>query len=155
MIYKVGKFNVELSGNVVDIFSKFKQVKHKIHESGGILLGQVKENYVYISKATPPSRHDTSSRFNFIRDCNIAQIIVDYEFYNNNGHLIYLGEWHTHPENIPMPSSQDIMMIKEQFSNNKLNEKYILLIIIGITSTYLGMFNGKILIEGESRNKSL
>ena len=155
MIFKVGHLKVEISENVINIFTHFKQFKRKAHESGGIVFGQVKENYIYISKATTPSRHDSSSRFNFIRDYNVAQIIVDYEFYNKNGHLIYLGEWHTHPEDTPKPSTQDIMMIKEQYTSNKLNEKYLLLIIIGINSTYLGMFNGKTLIDGEQTDKVL
>lgn len=148
MKFKAGHLKIELSENVINIFTQFRQLHQKAPESGGIILGQVKDDYIYISKATTPSRHDSSSRFNFIRDYNIAQIIVDYEFYNNNGHLIYLGEWHTHPEDIPKPSGQDIKMIKQQYSGNKLNEKFILMLIVGIKSLYIGIYDGKRLTNG-------
>lgn len=142
MIFKVGKYKVEVSENVVGIFEKFKQIKHDSPESGGIVLGQVKGKYIYISKATTPSIIDAWSRFNFIRDRNVAQLIVDYEFYNNNGHVIYLGEWHTHPENTPSPSPQDFKMIKKQYRKNTLNENFILMFIVGIKTIYMGMYHG-------------
>ena len=148
MIFKAGKYKIEISENVVDIFAKFKQIKRNAPEAGGIVLGQVKGKYIFVSKATTPCFSDIFSRFSFIRDYNIAQLIVDYEFYNNNGHLIYLGEWHTHPENTPSPSPQDFKMIKNQYRKNTLNEDYILMFIIGIKTIYMGMYNEKSNIMG-------
>jgi integrative and conjugative element protein (TIGR02256 family) len=149
MIFKVEKYKIEISENILKIFEEFKQLKENAPESGGILLGQVKDNYIFLSKATTPCREDSSSRFSFIRNRNIAQLIVDYEFYNNNGHVIYLGEWHTHPENNPAPSQQDYKMIKNQYKKNNLNEDYILMLIVGIKKIYLEMYNGKTNLKGK------
>ncbi len=143
MIFKSEKYKVEISENVIDIFKRFKQRKREDPEAGGIILGQVKNKYILVSKATTPCFNDISSRFSFIRDCSLAQLIVDYEFYNNNGHVIYLGEWHTHPENTPSPSSQDFKMLKNQYRKNTLNENYILMFIVGIKTIYMGRYNGK------------
>lgn len=148
MIYKVKNVIVEVSENVLNIYSAFIQSKQDAHEAGGIILGHVKDNYIFISKATTPTMQDSSSRNNFERDFNTAQLIVDYEFFNSNGHLIYLGEWHTHPEDTPYPSNQDLKMIKQQYIKNKLNEQFLLLIIIGIKSNYLGLYDGKKLFDG-------
>lgn len=148
MIFEVEKYKIELSTDVLRVFLKHKQIKNDSPEAGGILLGQVKGKYIYISRVTTPSYLDISSRYEFVRDRYTAQLIVNSSFYNSDGRTIYLGEWHTHPENIPSPSSQDFKMIKNQFRKNTLNEKFILMFIVGIKTNYISIYNGKNNIEG-------
>ena len=45
---KIGKYKVYFTKDVLLLISKFKQSKQDQHEAGGILLGQVKENNIYI-----------------------------------------------------------------------------------------------------------
>ena len=123
-----------------------KQIDKSQHEAGGILLGQVSGNKVYILKASTPNKFDKSSRNNFVRDKDASQVIVDFEFANSNNKTIYLGEWHTHPEDFPTPSSIDKVMIHKQFFKNQLNEKYLVLLIAGRKGLYVGLYNGKMLI---------
>lgn len=136
---EIGKYNVFFTKDVLELISKFKQNKTEQHESGGILLGQVKENNIYITRVSLPSKHDKSSRFSFMRNKKNAQAIIDYEFHNSNKRTIYLGEWHTHPEELPTPSNIDKRMIKDQFLKNKLNEPFILQYIQGTKGYYLAI----------------
>ncbi|HTJ52752.1 MAG TPA: Mov34/MPN/PAD-1 family protein [Cyclobacteriaceae bacterium] len=135
--------NIHIDERVLEIIASYKQSKSKQPESGGILLGQVRERNIYVLKASTPTSFDSASRYSFERNKKIAQIIINYEFNNSGRKTIYLGEWHTHPENIPGPSSQDKKMIKDQFTLNELNEPYVLFIIMGLKGFFLGKFDGK------------
>ena len=138
---EIGKYKIYFTKDVLLLISKFKQLKQKQHEAGGILLGQVKENRIYITRISFPSNQDKSSRFSFSRNKNYAQVIIDYEFYNSNKKTIYLGEWHTHPEDIPWASKIDEKMIRDQFLKNRLNEPFILQYIEGRKGFYLALLD--------------
>lgn len=141
-LVQLGGLNIHLLDCVLEVTSKFRQLEKGTHESGGILLGQVTSANVYVMKASTPNQFDRSSRTSFDRDKHIAQIIIEYEFLNSGSKTIYLGEWHTHPETIPSPSTVDINMIKDQFKKNKLNEPFIILLIQGQSGIYVGKFDG-------------
>lgn len=130
-----------ISETVLNVIQQYIQNTPQKKEAGGILLGQVIQDKIYITRASTPNKFDKSSRYLFERNKEIAQVIVDYEFANSNSKTIYIGEWHTHPENTPTPSNQDKKMIKEQFRLSKLNEPFLVLIIQGIKELYLGLYN--------------
>lgn len=147
MIVKRDKYTIHVSDKVLSILEKYKQKKYQ-NESGGIILGLVHDdNNVYISKISHPNISDKASRFGFERDKKAAQIIVDSEFHASEGRVIYLGEWHTHPEHNPSPSSVDIKMIKQQYVCNKINEDFLILLIQGTETLYIALYNGKQIIE--------
>jgi len=137
------RMNVHISKSVMNIIENYKQFKKNDNEAGGILFGQIMENNVYIMKASTPNKFDKASRYSFVCNKDAAQIIIDFEFKNSGGKTIYFGEWHTHPENKPTPSSIDINMIKSQFFKNKINEPFLFLLIQGITDVYFVLFDGK------------
>jgi integrative and conjugative element protein (TIGR02256 family) len=133
---------VYISSSILKIFESYKQYNRKDNESGGILLGQVLGNNIYILKASPPNKFDKSSRYSFECNKDAAQIVIDYEFLNSEHKTIYLGEWHTHPEDFPSPSWIDKGMIKNQYFKNKLNEPFLILIIQGLKKLYVALYNG-------------
>ena len=141
--YNFGKWNIYITDSVMDLVKDFRQIKSNDNEAGGILIGQVKDNNIYILKASIPNKFDTSSRYNFECKKEMAQIIIEYEFYNSGKKSIYFGEWHTHPQDIPIPSSIDKSMISNQFKRNKLNEPFLILLIQGNLDLYVGFYDGK------------
>jgi integrative and conjugative element protein (TIGR02256 family) len=141
------KHKIVFSDAVLETFNKYKQKSPQSHESGGIVLGQITGDVIYINRASTPNIFDKSSRYRFERDKNAAQIIVNYEYNNSDRKISYLGEWHTHPENTPTPSGQDRKMIKDQYSSSKLNEPFLLMIIQGIENLYVAYFDGMSLTE--------
>lgn len=89
---------------------RFRQRDAAASESGGILLGRIilEALDVYIDEVTVPSRWDRASRFSFFRSARPAQRAVRRAWEQSAGTHNYLGEWHTHPEPIPRPSSTDL-----------------------------------------------
>ena len=144
MKFKHKNTTIIIEQNVVDLFNTFRQTGKK-PESGGILLGKVYENEIRIKKASIPTVFDSSKRYNFNRHKKSAQLFTDYEFKNSGGTIIYLGEWHTHPQQIPIPSPTDVMMIATQFKKNKINETFLLMIIVGLADVYMGYYDGQTL----------
>lgn len=133
--------------NIPDhILSLLKQhiQKKKDNESGGIILGEIDgDGEIFVKKISFPNVRDKSSRCYFERDKVVAKILIDYEFYNSGGKIVYLGEWHTHPEPIPTPSGTDISMIKSQYKNNNINGDFLLLMIQGTKDLYVAIYDGK------------
>jgi integrative and conjugative element protein (TIGR02256 family) len=139
--------NIKITRTALDVIEGHKQIKRKAKESGGILLGQVIGNEVFILKVSTPNIFDKASRHSF--DCNkdAAQVIINYEFMNSGQKTIYIGEWHTHPENHPTPSRVDNKMIVQQYFKNRINEPFLILLIQGFKGIYIGIFDGKTLTE--------
>jgi integrative and conjugative element protein (TIGR02256 family) len=117
----------------------FKQTEKKTPEAGGIILGKLKSGAIHLLRLTPPSELDRATRMNFERHRLSAQIVINYEFHNSRGRVAYMGEWHTHPEDLPSPSSQDLKMIIEQLKNNKLQTDFLVLLIKGLRGLYVGV----------------
>lgn len=151
MEIKIDKYTIHIAKNVLKVLDSYKQTGNQ-NEAGGIILGQVYENNkVCITEVSEPNEFDKSSRFSFIRDKRMAQLIVDEAFDKSEGKLIYLGEWHTHPEPSPKPSLVDKRMIKQQFKKNIINENFLILLIQGTKTIYTAVYNGKKLIEVDKK----
>lgn len=148
-VFKSSAFTLNISADVLNIFNEYIQDTKTKNESGGILLGQIKDNAIYLIKASIPNVMDIASRYSFERNKIIAQVIVDYEFVNSNKKTIYIGEWHTHPEDFPTPSGQDKKMIAGQLKLNKNIEPNLFIIIQGIKGLYVGIHDGKKLTQME------
>ena len=100
-----------------------------------------------------PTSLDKASRFNFERHATSAQIVINYEFHNSGGEMVYLGEWHTHPEPHPVPSEIDRKMIRQQYQNKGRQTNFLLLVIQGTESRYVGIIkDGQLETYTESGN---
>lgn len=79
-------------------------------ESGGVLLGRliVGSSDVVVDSVTEPSAKDRRGRYFFRRARRPAQRAVNTAWSGSMGSRNYLGEWHTHPEDDPQPSDDDL-----------------------------------------------
>lgn len=116
-------------------------------EAGGILLGRVYRDEVTIERVTTPSRRDKAARFWFNRDVPSAQERVTAAWQESGGILIYLGEWHTHPESQPTPSSTDRALIANMLRDSKMEIDYLFLVINGTDGRWVGMQTHKGLVQ--------
>jgi integrative and conjugative element protein (TIGR02256 family) len=113
-------------------------------EAGGILLGTVYPGErVIIQRATTPGPLDKAGFYFFDRSRKRAQRVVNKLWKKSAGLCIYLGEWHTHPELNPSPSSRDRRMIRNMLAQTKMEVEFLFLIIVGIESIWIGIENGK------------
>lgn len=100
---------IKFSENVIQTVFNYIQVSCFSREAGGVLLGreEIDTGNIVIDVATEPSSGDKRSRYSFYRkdDSHIQR----YELENrqNRNIYLYIGEWHTHPEEIPHYSSID------------------------------------------------
>ncbi|SMP15208.1 Mov34/MPN/PAD-1 family protein [Flavobacterium hercynium] len=136
--FNLGNLFVKISRDVLANLKKYIQDDLHKPESGGVLIGFYIEDNIYsITDVSFPSSYDKSSRYNFTRSIKNAQNVLDDFFKKSNGKKIYLGEWHTHPEDFPMPSSLDEESILQQIRGNILNSKVIFMVIIGRKGIYI------------------
>lgn len=113
---------------VLKCFMKNRQLTPHAKEAGGQLFGLVDPQCIWVKQAAGPYRGDERSRTHH-RSCPIsAQRAIDHQ--SKNG-LLYLGEWHTHPESKPSPSDSDINAMRTICTESILNTDSLLMIIVG------------------------
>lgn len=145
MLYQIGKHRIVFHRGALDILDHFTQRRYGQPESGGIIMGKLIEDEIQVIRLSVPTLIDRSSRYNFERHAISAQIVIDYEFYNSGGEMVYLGEWHTHPEPHPQPSETDKQMIYRQYRSQGRRTDFLLLVIQGTESRYVSIIeNGQL-----------
>jgi len=96
------------SSKVINKMKAIVDTKIDTCESGGLLLGFVRKNHFDVRMITVPYKNDFASRYLFIRKdekhINIFQLLRT----KIDKNMTYIGEWHTHPEDNPKPSSIDL-----------------------------------------------
>ncbi len=88
-------------------FSRYIQTCDTDCEAGGLLLGSVHGAHMLIQQATVPTAWDRRFRHLFERMPFEHEAIALSRWMASQGTVRYLGEWHSHPENHPHPSSLD------------------------------------------------
>lgn len=97
-------------------------------EAGGQLFASIKRNRWIVKRATGPRTTDFRSRFAFRPDrkAEKAEILT---FFGEGLH--YVGDWHTHPQNVPSPSNTDIRNITETVQASEHSLSGFLMAIVG------------------------
>lgn len=108
-----GPGQVLVEPEVMTVLGRFRQMHHDAPEAGGILLGYRRGHHLHAIEATEPAPTDGGSRFHFHRSASAHQHIATNRWRHSGGTLTYLGEWHTHPELVPHPSSLDLASWRE------------------------------------------
>ena len=107
------------------------------NETGGFLFGHYSDDMqvVYIEKAVHPIlSHGTNISFD--RCVHFAQFA---EMYKNN--MIYLGEWHSHPNGRAEYSGRDMQSMIEIAEYETTLIRHPLLVIIGVTRKRMREYN--------------
>lgn len=130
LCYTDSQRSLWISEGVVEVLLAHRQCKND-PESGGIVLGQVYSNRDEILDITRPSQYDKRKRFSFVRSRIPAQRSINRAWADSDGKLIYLGEWHTHPEVSPCPSTGDHAMIARQLKMTIMEISHLYLLVVG------------------------
>jgi len=116
---------------------QYRQLKFWHREQGGIFLGRYRGNHIEVTEITLPQKDDISGRFFFNRCSPLHQKTAHQHWQNSNSEITYVGEWHTHPEQNPSPSSQDLNEWQTKLSDS--NEP-MLLCIVGQKTDWFGYY---------------
>ncbi|MEM8207072.1 Mov34/MPN/PAD-1 family protein [Morganella morganii] len=120
--------------NVVEKLYSHKQITPSDLEAAGVLIGERRGNHIVIYEISEPGPDDIRKRTLVNRKGSHHQKTVNAYFEKSKGELQYLGEWHTHPEDIPSPSSTDIT----SWMLNIESSLPIVLLIVGNRQFWLG-----------------
>lgn len=119
---------VVITDRALGHMARHRQLSWYSREAGGQLFGVVNSSEVVVVTATGPYRGDQRWRTSCRSNASSAQLAVDQQAGEGN---LYLGEWHTHPEDEPSASETDIdaMLKLQRASQTRLNS--LLLVIQG------------------------
>ncbi|MCL2891240.1 Mov34/MPN/PAD-1 family protein [Brenneria sp. MC1SB4.1] len=111
---------------VVQRLNSYRQMHYASTEAGGTLIGERRGQHIVITNISEPGSGDIRSRNQVDRKGVHHQQKIDELFQQSDGFLVYLGEWHTHPEDFPQPSYTDI---KSWLTGLKATEPMVMLIV--------------------------
>lgn len=133
---------------VLDYFLLHRQMKPTAKEVGGQLFGKFKNDIVCVCCATGPRKIDRNGRFFFNPSRWMERFEIKRKFRQG---LHYIGDWHTHPQKKPTPSSLDIQSMNDCFVQSIHELPYFALVIVGQVAPPVGLWvslhNGKQWLE--------
>lgn len=134
------KSYVLLQVSVLETFKRYRQCSIAATEAGGVLLGYVRGGHLEVISATPPQPGDVRRRTRYDRNDKTHQEMADLLWEKSDGGIRYLGEWHTHPEDMPTPSGIDISGWQHRAAQ-RLDARPNLGVIVGRESLYVSLID--------------
>ena len=139
---------VDILTDVLQGMMEWIQEEDNQPEACGFVLGY--QNYythnITLSDITIPQANDKRTRF----FCKLIDSIhFDLLKRNKQKKNFYMGVWHTHPQNIPVPSVVDLNDWKEILKKDKTASNYAFFIILGKTEfrVWVGDFGAQNIVE--------
>jgi integrative and conjugative element protein (TIGR02256 family) len=130
IVFSIGASGQRLifSSAVLDHLAKYRQLRCWQRESGGQLFARLALPDIIVEEATGPRRSDWRTRTTYLPNRRAEQ----REIANSHAQgLHFVGDWHTHPEPIPVPSSQDTESMRDLVSRSKHALNGFVLTIVG------------------------
>ena len=128
--------------NTIEKIRAYKKAVGFRNESGGIILGGQSESGMsfVVHDLTLPSSSDDCGPYHYMRDKDAANRLIEEAWEKSNGTVNYLGEWHTHNEERPHPSSVDKNLMLQVSENKSCLFDRAFMIILGYEGVaFLGM----------------
>lgn len=135
------KQTIILSGEIIEQFLKSRQIKLSQREIGGQLFARISQDEIIIEKTFFPDKRDKRTRTSFFPNRKKQKDEISHCFSNG---LHYVGDWHTHPETAPSPSSIDLESMRECFIKSKHELNSFILIVVGNSRELLDLWIGLI-----------
>lgn len=112
----------------------YKQIEPSSVESAGLLIGCYLQNGdVLVDEITTPKASDTRTRTTFTLDAEAHQADIDTAYDESDRLLGYIGTWHTHPQDVPVPSGIDKMDWRSHERDNP--DRPLFFIVVGLQKT--------------------
>jgi integrative and conjugative element protein (TIGR02256 family) len=128
LAFSVEPVLVRIRTQVLATFDEHRQRRFFHREAGGQLFARTRGREWEILAATGPRLKDRRSRFSFRPHRASEQ---DEIFEHHKRGLDYVGDWHTHPEDMPTPSPDDLSSIGEAVRRSTHHLPGFLLVIVG------------------------
>lgn len=126
--FTVGRVSINIEAQVLATFDAHRQRRFYQREAGGQLFARVRHDDWEIAAATGPRSRDRRGRFSFWPHRPSEQEEI---FEHHALGFDYVGDWHTHPEDVPTPSPDDFSSIAEVVRRSTHHLPGFLLLIVG------------------------
>jgi integrative and conjugative element protein (TIGR02256 family) len=139
IVFPIGTSGQRLvfSSAVVGHFRNHRQLRWWHREAGGQLFARFAMPDIVIEKATGPRRSDWRTRYSYRPNRRAEQ--REFRAHYARG-LHFVGDWHTHPESIPRPSSRDQRSMQEMVTRSAHALNGFVLVIVGQEDLPGGVF---------------
>jgi integrative and conjugative element protein (TIGR02256 family) len=116
---------------------RHRQLRWWSREAGGQLFARFALPDIVIDEATGPRRSDWRTRHSFRPNRRAEQREIQLQ---HAAGLHFIGDWHTHPQRIPVPSRRDEFSVHEMFSRSSHALNGFVLVIVGQDELPAGLF---------------
>ncbi len=115
----------------------YRQLRETDPEAGGVLIGRLIRGTedVIVDLATSPGLRDVRKRHGFVRAREDAQAAIDAAWHASTATSVYLGEWHSHPEDHPSPSHHDLADWNRTVRTASFEQGFLFFVIVGRVSS--------------------
>lgn len=127
---------IRLSPDVLSHVRGHRQLSSRATEAGGQLFGTITADLIEVARATGPYTGDERSRHRYRSNPAAAQRAIQE---HSRAGLLYLGEWHTHAEDIPGASGFDEEAMQRLLARSQLNSNALLMLIVGRMEAVAGL----------------
>lgn len=136
----ISAYRFEITRESVERLESFQ--KELSGEFCGIILGStIGERTYRINFISEICNKSSSNKTGCERDAKKANEIIGREYEKSSHTRVYMGEWHTHPENFPRPSIVDLNSVSKIYFTDELVIDGVLLCIVGLRKIYWGFYS--------------
>ena len=136
-----GSVLMNFDSTVLDVFKKYRQLGERDLEAGGILLATVHELGFLVKEASAPTPYDIRRRNFFDRRPFWHRALAKRRWRASGGTVRYVGEWHTHPQDHPIPSILDRTEWRH-LARSRVDGCPLLAVIVGRHSLHVELVSG-------------
>lgn len=135
MIIDIGNKKIKINNDILIPIYDYRQLRPNDCEAGGMLIGSVirNSNDIIVEDLTLPIKEDIRSRVKYVRSEKHNELL-EQKWIESQYTKMYFGEWHTHPQNDPFPSSQDIKNWINLMKKSKTEAEILVFLIAGNAS---------------------
>lgn len=132
---------VKFTDDCLAVLSSQRQIGWRAKEIGGQLFARFTPESIEVTVATITRGKSRRTRFGFFPDRKAERADVNFLFKQG---LHYLGDWHTHPQEIPLPSLIDEREMRDIFVESQHELAFMLLAIVGTAPLPAGLYVGAV-----------
>ncbi len=126
-----------LTDKALSAMNRYRQLTPVAKEAGGQMFAKFVGADAIIVEATIPSILDKRSRHGFKPNRRLQQIEI---WKRHKAGLHFVGDWHTHPEEIPHPSVTDIRDMTECYRLSSHKLRAFVMVIVGTQAGHRGVY---------------